>query len=1115
MTDNGATKRPVRDIADIYELSPIQQGLLYEQLAQPGLGIYVEQLALEFSGTMHPEHFERAWQLVVDRHPILRTSFHWRKNGTAVQVVHGSAELPLETLDWRDLDERTQEERLRASLDAERAQGFDPTDVPLMRSTLIRRGDERWTFSWRFSHLLMDGWSFTLAIQDFIDHYRELCRGGRPTPSPGRPYRDYLSWWRDRDPEEAREFWRAELADYRPVEQVHLGGTEIPDGEPTHAHFERILGDLAPRLTALARAEQLTLATLAQGAWFIVLGRFLGRTDLTCGITMAHRPPDLVGSQDILGPMIATLPLRRRLDPTTQLRPWLREFGKHAIVAGGHSAVPLTEMQALLGTDSAIPVLQSSVSYENVPMPDFDLADVGAEMTELIYDGRPHFPITMVIMPGPDMPLRVVHDRRKVSDEVAERFAGEVVSVLTQMIERPDVTLGELTFLSVPEPATTPLTEPDAEPLHETFRRHARLRPDATAVSCGSRALSYRELDAYSDRIAATLRGRCPGVTRVGLCLPRSIELVAAMIGVFKAGAAYVPLDPEYPADRLADMLADSAAELVLSDGAPADALTAGKAELITLPEVDGPPDHSAPPPVPADPDAPAYLLHTSGSTGRPKGVPVTHRNVQSLLAAGREVFGFTAEDVWTFAHSFAFDYSVWEIWGALGNGASLVVVDRETGRDPRALARLVADERVTVLSETPALFEHLVPELADSTSLRRVFLGGDRLDPAILGPWFARFGNRDGADRDDSDREGADREGADRGTADGETADGETADGGTADGQTAGRAPAALPGIELYNLYGVTEATVVSTYHRVREADVRAGRPVPIGRALPNQRVYLLGEDDRPVPVGATGQLCVAGHAVAPGYHDRDGLTAQRFGADPLSGPSAEAVSPHRMYRTGDLATATSDGELHFLGRADTQVKVRGFRVEPGEIEAALRESPGVRSATVTVHGSGTAAQRLVGYAVPEDPDATLTAGPVLTEPVRELLRARLPEHMVPVAVYWIDRIPTTPGGKVDVAALPVPDPAGTDRNTAPRTEAEHLLAGLLTEVLQVPDVGADDTLGALGLDSLGAMQLAARLRGAYAVDLAVSDLPATRTVAELARAVEAARPVAGEAAR
>ncbi|MFH9137388.1 amino acid adenylation domain-containing protein [Streptomyces sp. NPDC017524] len=1056
MTDNGATERPARDIADIYELSPIQQGLLYEQLAQPELGVYVEQLQLEFAGTLHPENFERAWQLVVDRHPILRTSFHWRKNGKVVQVVHGSARLPVETLDWRDLDEHAQQERLRASLEAERKEGFDLARAPLMRSTLIRRGAERWTFSWRFSHLLMDGWSFTLAIQDFLGHYRALCRGGRPTVSPGRPYRDYLSWWRDRDPEEAREFWRKELAGHQPVEDVHLGGTEVPAGEPVHAHVERILGDLAPRLTALARAEQLTLATLAQGAWFVVLGRFLGVTDLTCGITMAHRPPDLVGSQDILGPMIATLPLRRTLDPAARLRSWLREFGRNVVEASGHSAVPLSEMPDLLGWDPAIPVLQSSVSYENVPMPDFDLADVGAEMTELVYDGRPHFPITMVIMPGDAMPLRIVHDRRKVSDAVAERFADDVVAVLTQLTERPDVTLGELAFPSAPEPATTPLTEPEDVTLHETFRRHAGLRPDAVAVRHGNRALTYRELDAYSDRVAAALRERCPEVRRVGLCLPRSTELVAAMIGVLKAGAAYVPLDPEYPADRLAEVLADSAAELVLTDGAADHALTVAEARLVTLADVDRQAADSAPPTA-ADPDAPAYLLHTSGSTGRPKGVPITHRNVQSLLAAGREVFGFTAEDVWTFAHSFAFDYSVWEIWGALGNGATLVVVDREAGRDPRALARLIAEERVTVLSETPSLFEHLVPELAGETALRRVFLGGDRLEPAILRPWFARFGDRD---------------------------------------------------IELYNLYGVTEATVVSTYHLVREEEADADLPIPIGRALPNQRVFLFDAYDRPVPVGATGQLCVAGPAVASGYHDRDRLTAERFAGDAPTGlPSAGP-----LYRTGDLATASSEGEFRFLGRADAQVKVRGFRVEPGEIEAALRGVPGVGSATVSVFGSG-AAQRLVGYAVPERPDAALTAGPLLTDVVRESLRARLPEHMVPAAVYWIDRIPTTPGGKVDVAALPVPDTGGRVRHTAPGTDAERLVAGLLSELLQVPDVGPDDELGDVGLHSLGAMRLAARLRGEYALDLAVSELLAARTVAELASTVDAARSaVSGE---
>ncbi|MEV3873163.1 amino acid adenylation domain-containing protein [Streptomyces sp. NPDC049906] len=1051
-------KRPSRDIEDVYELSPIQQGMLYEQLAQPGIGVYVEQLRLEFSGTLDPAHFARAWQLVVDRHPILRSTFHWRRNGTAMQVVHRTATLPLETLDWRDLDERTQEDRLEASLAAEREAGFDLTEAPLMRSTLVRRAPGRWTFSWRFSHLLMDGWSFTLAIDDFLDHYRRLCRGERPTAPPGRPYRDYLAWWRHRDSTAAQEFWREELAGYRPVEHLHLGGGEVPPGRPVHSHVERLLTDLAPRLTALSRAEQLTLATLVQGAWFLVLGRFLGRTDLACGITMAHRPPDLVGSTDVLGPMIATLPLRRTLEPTVELRSWLREFGKHVIEASQHSAVPLTEMQTVLGTGSTVPILRSSVSYENVPMPDFDLSEVGAEMTDLVYDGRPHFPLTMVIMPGVDLPLRIVHDRRQVSDEVAERFATEVVSVLEQIVEHPERTLGELSFPSTAEPDTAPLVEPASVCLHETFRQHAAARPDAVAVRCGDRTLTYRELDAYSDRIAAALHARHPGATRVGLCLPRSTDLVAAMIGVFKTGAAYVPLDPDYPPARLAETLADSAAELVLTDGASDRPLDLDGARRVTLAEAAAHPAGDGPPTA-VDPEAPAYLLYTSGSTGRPKGVPVTHRNVQSLLAAGREVFGFTAQDVWTFAHSFAFDYSVWEIWGALGNGAPLVVVDRDAGRDPHALARLVDAERVTVLSQTPSLFEHLVPELSEGTTLRKVFLGGDRLDPAVVRPWFARFADRD---------------------------------------------------VELYNLYGVTEATVVSTYHRVDEEDLRTDRPIPIGRALPNQRVHLLDAHDRPVPVGAAGQVCVAGPAVAAGYHARPELTAERFG----TALTADPARPAPLYRTGDLATRTARGELRFLGRADTQVKVRGFRVELGEIEAALREVPGVRTATVAVHGSG-GTQRIVGYAVPTGPQPDPAPVSRLAEPVRDALRLRLPEHMVPVAVYWIDGIPTTPGGKVDPAALPAPDVLTGGEFVAPRTGAEELLARLLSEVLEVPRVGADDVLGELGLHSVGAMRLAARLRGEHGLHLPLADLVAARTVAELAHAVAAAWPPRTEGAR
>ncbi|MFK0243456.1 amino acid adenylation domain-containing protein [Amycolatopsis azurea] len=1041
-----AEQRLAKDVEDIYELSPIQQGLLFEQLAQPGIGIYIEQLRLEFTGTLYPELFERAWQLVVDRHPVLRSSFHWRKNGTAMQVVHRTARLPLEYLDWREIDRGEQDARLDARLDAERLAGFEPTEAPLMLSTLIRRDEEAWTFSWRFSHLLMDGWSFTLAIQDFIDNYRSLCRHEEPTVAPARPYRDYLAWWRSRTPEESQRFWLEELGGYEPF-ATPSDGARLKPGERTHSYFERRLTDLAPQLADLAAAERLTLATLVQGAWMIVLGRYFAREDIACGITMAHRPQDLAGAESILGPMIATLPVRQRLVPTRALRAWLRDFGRQVAVAGTHSDVPLARLQSLSESPNAQPLLQSSVSYENVPMPNFDLTDVGATMVDLSYDGRPHYPITMVIMPGDDMPLRVMFDRRRFSDAVAQRFADDLISVLHQIVNRPDITLGELSLAVPRRPAVTNLSTVDSECLHETFARHARATPDDVAVRFADEELTYRELDRYSDLVATAVRAHGGDVSRVGLCLEHSPDLIASIIGVLKAGAAYVPLDPAYPHERLADLVADSGAELVLGTTELAHRVPYHPGRTLLLGEDIRRQDAAGAsfPDIARDPDAAAYLLYTSGSTGRPKGVLVSHHNVQTLLAAGRALFGFDAGDVWTFSHSFAFDYSVWEIWGALGNGGRLVIVPRQARLEPRALARLLHDEQVTVLSLTPAVFEHVVSESDDApAALRRVFLGGDRLEPAAVRPWFDRFA-----------------------------------------GQRA----------ELYNLYGVTEATVVSTCHRILLEDLGHVGSVPIGHPLPNQRAYLFDEHGRQVPQGGTGELWVAGPAVAAGYHAREELTAQRFTEDPF-------FQGERLYRTGDLVSEGPDGALRFLGRADSQVKIRGFRVEPGEIESALRAHPAVLTATVVVQDSGPAAQ-VVGYVVPQDPGPNGSDGLRSADAVRDFAAARLPEHMVPAAVYWIPQIPTTPAGKVDTAALPRVGVTPAVEYQEPRTELERVIGAAVAEILGVERIGVRDRLAELGLHSIGAMRLMARMRAEYRLEISLPDLLEAPSVAELAERV------------
>ncbi|MEU9353269.1 amino acid adenylation domain-containing protein, partial [Streptomyces griseoloalbus] len=661
-------------------------------------------------------------------------------------------------------------------------------------------------------------------------------------------------------------------------------------------------------------------------------------------------------------------------------------------------------------------------------------------------------------------------------ETTVRRMAGRFARVLEQLVADPDAPIGQVRVTGHEEerllerwsggPAYR-AAQNDRTPL-DVFQEQVRKAPDAVAVNCGTHRLTYRELNAHANRLARHLITLGAGPERmVAVALPRSTELVVALLAVLKTGAAYVPVDTGYPAQRIAHVLRDADALVLVTTGETARRLPGQGTPRLLLDADETRAALSAYPDgdvtdveriTPLRPDHPAYTIHTSGSTGAPKGVVVPHRNVLRLFTSTRPWFSFGPDDVWTLFHSFAFDFSVWELWGSLLHGGRLVVVPYETSRSPHELLRLLADEGVTVLNQTPSAFHQLMradaerPEDGRSLRLRYVVFGGEALDPGRLADWYARHD---------------------------------------------ANAP------RLVNMYGITETTVHVTALPLDERHTTGAQRSPMGRGIPDLRVHVLDERLRRRPIGVAGELYVSGAGLARGYLNRPGLTAGRFVADPYGAPGT------RMYRTGDIARWRPDGGLEFLGRADDQIKLRGFRIEPAEVEAALLDCEGVEQAVVILREDRPGDRRLIGYTVGPEPS------PETEAELRREVALRLPEHMVPSACVVLPALPLTGNGKLDRAALPAPRSAGAAGavvRTA-RTPGEKLLCELFAEVLGVAEVGPDQGFFELGGHSLLAVRLIERVRSALDAEIGIGTLFAAPTPAALARRLDA-RP-AGAGAR
>ncbi|MFJ1749547.1 amino acid adenylation domain-containing protein [Streptomyces sp. NPDC088116] len=1033
-------------LEDVLPLSPLQEGLFFHAFyADDGPDVYTMQMTLDLEGPLDSEALRTAGQRLLERHANLRAHFQHRATGPAVQVIPRQLPLPWEEIDLTGLDEPARTSELSRLTDRARGHRFDLARPPLLRFTLLRLAEDRHRLLVVKHHLLLDGWSVPLFLRDLVALYHRPGDGAALPPVV--PYREYLTWLARQDGRATEEAWRRALSGASEPTLLAPAGSGAPTELPLVA--DRVLPEpLTAALQDQAATSAVTLSTLLHCAWAVLTGRMLGRDDVVFGTTVSGRPPEIPGIETMVGLFINTLPVRVRLDPAESWRHTVARVQEEQAALSDHHQLGLSRIQQLAGVAE---LFDSLVVYENFPVAaSGDSPATGLRVVASEGRAAAHYPLALIATTGPaGLRLRLEYRHDLFDHDTVQTMLDRLVRVLERTTADPDLPVGRVDLL---EPAErrqlldgwhgAALTVPFAPATITRGIGEAVARgPEDTAVRHGDRRLSYRELDEEAGRLAHLLVAL--GVrreTRVAVLLDRSPDLIVSVLAVLKAGGVYVPLEPAYPPDRVRLLLTETGAPVLLTDEAGADRWSAELSGHVDVVAVDGDPRLSGLPGTTPDvdvlPDQLAYVIYTSGSTGKPKGVAVSHRNVVELAAD--RWWRLDAEQRVLFHSPHAWDASTLEWWVPLLHHGEIVVAP--PGRlDLDALAKMVVEERITGLWASGGLFRLLAEEHPECfAGLREVRTGGDVV-PA------------------DAVR----------------------------------RALAACPRTVVTAGYGPTETTVFSTRHSLRAGDP-VPSSVPIGGALDATRTYVLSPGLEPVPVGVVGELYLAGSGVSRGYENNPAMTGERFVAD-LFGPPGT-----RMYRTGDLVRRLPDGLMEFAGRADEQVKLRGFRVELREVEGALTDCAGIGQAVALVREDRPGDKRLVGYVVPDaegprpDPDA-----------LRDHLAGLLPDFMVPSALVVVDALPLTENTKLDRSALPAPV-YGTRQVRRARTPQEEILCELFSDALGVAETGIDDNFFHTGGNSLSAAALLSRIRTTLGSQLSIKALFAAPTVAGLSAYLE-----------
>ncbi|WP_346396406.1 amino acid adenylation domain-containing protein [Pseudomonas syringae] len=1029
----------VGQIEDLYPLAPMQQGMLFHTLFEQEAGNYINQMRIEVSGLDVPR-FRAAWQATLDAHEVLRSAFisHLQP---ALQVVLRDVRMPFVELDARGQSSGW----IDQWADADRQQGFDLAHGPLLRLAVLRTGEQSHQLIYTSHHILMDGWSSSRLLGEVLQRY-----SGQTLPRQVSRYRDYIEWLQRQDAGLSERFWTGQLARLDEPTRLVQAFKAPENGEGHGDYLHLIDAENTRQLSEFAREQRVTLNTLVQSAWLLVLQRYTGQSSVTFGATVAGRPADLPGVEEQLGLFINTLPVIASPRAEQRVAEWVQQVQAQNSALREHEHTPLYEIQRW-ARSAGEALFDTILVFENYPVSEAlqQAAPPGLVFGGLHTQEQTHYPLTLVVNLGETLSLCFSYAREAFSEQHMAQLSAHFQQVLQALTHDAQAALGELALLSDREQQhvlrewnATAADFPSEDCLHSLIEAQVRATPEAPVLIFAAEQMSYAQLNARANQLAHRLRdsGVGPDVL-VGICVERSLELVIGLLAIIKAGGAYVPLDPDYPEDRLVYMMQDSGIGLLLTQTALLERLPIPpQVQSLCLDQhgdwLEG---YSTANPVNfSHPLNLAYVIYTSGSTGKPKGAGNSHRALVNRLHWMQKAYALDGSDTVLQKTPFSFDVSVWEFFWPLMTGARLAVALPGEHRDPERLVQTIREHQVTTLHFVPSMLQAFLthPQVESCNTLRRVVCSGEALPAELAAQVLKR-----------------------------------------------------LPLAGLYNLYGPTEAAIDVTHWTCSTDDILS---VPIGRPIDNLKTHILDDGLLPAAQGVAAELYLGGVGLARGYHHRAALTAERFVPDPF-----DEQGGGRLYRTGDLARYRDAGVIDYAGRIDHQVKIRGLRIELGEIEARLHEHAAVREATV-IDIDGPSGKQLVAYLVPTD---AAEAPDVLRERLQAHLKAHVPDYMVPGYFVFIDSMPLTANGKLDRRALPKPDVARSQQGyVAPRTAFEQRLAALWEQVLHVERVGLNDNFFALGGHSLLAVSLVGRIRETFDISIKLHDLLLLQTLGELA---------------